>query len=129
MLPRGRPRSLADECNGSTAGRHRDVPGLLDDVYAAFGKLMWLAEFNCGDGDPEDNPFASQTAADHLRYMAAVLPKLEAHPLESYSWFQTCNTPAHPGHNPWCARISQDQSEPTQLGKFYDTAITANVPR
>ena len=96
------------ECDGSTQATAETSAQatitFLDQVYANFGKPMWLTEFNCGDGDPADNPFANQTKENHLRYMKAVLPKLEAHPhLERYSWFQTWqrNTPSHPGANHW----------------------------
>lgn len=116
------------ECDGSTQATAEAAAQatitFLDQVYANFGKPMWLTEFNCGDGDPADNPYANQTKENHLRYMKAVLPKLEAHPhLERYSWFQTWqrNTPWHPGANPGCALVTEDKSELTDLGRFYNT--------
>ena len=50
----------------------------LDGAYNKFKRPLWLTEFNCGDGAPDYNPYANQTAANHLRFMKAALPKLEA---------------------------------------------------
>ena len=116
------------ECDGSTEATAEAAAqatvAFLDEAYNNFRKPLWLTEFNCGDGYPAGNPYANQTKENHLRYMRAALPKLEAHPhLERYSWFQTWqrNTPTHPGDNPGCALVSEDKSELTELGRFYNS--------
>eukprot|EP01045_Picozoa_sp_COSAG04_P000667 COSAG04_NODE_17_length_40288_cov_9.152728_23_plen_1697_part_00 len=116
------------ECDGSTdATAEKSAEGMmrfLAEVWAAFSKPIWLTEFNCGDGDPADNPYANQSAVNHLRFMKAALPKLEAaEHVARYSWFQAWqrNTPAHPGHNPGCSLTTTDGSGLSELGEYYNS--------
>jgi len=115
------------ECNGTTDETAeqgaQDMMAFLDDVYQEFQKPLWLTEFNCGDGSPKYNPFANQAAENHLRFMKAALPKLEAaEHVERYSWFQVWqeNTPTHPGHNPGCALVNEEGTALTAVGEFYN---------
>ena len=116
------------ECDGSTdATAEKSAEGMmrfLAEVWAAFSKPIWLTEFNCGDGDPADNPYANQSAGNHLRFMKAALPKLEAaEHVARYSWFQAWqrNTPTHPGHNPGCSLTTTDGSALSELGEYYNS--------
>jgi len=116
------------ECDGSSeataAAAAKAMMSFLDGAFASFGLPLWLTEFNCGDGDPADNPYANQSAANHLRFMRAALPLLEAAPhVAKYAWFQTFqkNTPQHPGHNPGCALTTHDGSALSELGEFYNS--------
>jgi hypothetical protein len=120
------------ECDGSTDAKARQsaasMMSFLGEVWARFAKPIWLTEFNCGDGDPANNPYANQSAANHLRFMRAALPKLEAAAhVSRYSWFQAWqrNTPSHPGHNPGCSLTNTDGSALSALGEFYSSSAPA----
>ena len=115
------------ECDGSTdASAEASANAMmrfLDGAHASFGLPLWLTEFNCGDG-ASPQPYANQTAENHLRFLKAALPKLEAAAhVARYSWFQTWqrNTPQHPGHNPGCSLTNHDGSALSELGEFYNT--------
>lgn len=116
------------ECDGSTeASAEKSAESMMSflaAVWASFSKPIWLTEFNCGDGDPADNPLANQTKENHLRFMKAALPKLEAaEHVTRYSWFQMWqrNTPEHPGHNPGCSLTNTDGSTLSELGHYYSS--------
>ena len=116
------------ECDGSTetsaAASAAHMMAFLDHIYRSYHKPVWLTEWNCGDGAAEQNPKANQSAGNHLRFMRAALPLLEAAPhVARYAWFQTWqrHSPWHPGNNPGCSLVSQDGRSLTPLGRFYDT--------
>lgn len=118
------------ECDGSTdltaEKSAESMMKFLAEVWASFSKPIWLTEFNCGDGDPADNPYANQTKENHLRFMKAALPKLEAaEHVARYSWFRIQmwqrNTPAHPGHNPGCSLTTTDGGALSELGEYYNS--------
>jgi len=53
----------------------------LKKVYHRYQKPVWLTEFSCGDGA------ANKPLEDHLEYMKAVLPLLDAAPyVFRYAW-------------------------------------------
>ena len=96
---------------------------------------VWLTEFNCGDG-AAPQPLANQSAANHMRFLRAALPLLEAAPfVHRYSWFQSWqrHTPWHPGANPGCSLTSNAAGEAgpakSALGRFYDAFELASSHR
>lgn len=115
------------ECDGRTASSAeasaRAMMSWLETIWRqSEHKPIWLTEFNCGDG-AAPQPYANQSAANHLRFMKAALPKLEAASfVQRYSWFQTWqrHTPWHPGNNPGCSLTSLDGMAKSELGRFYD---------
>jgi len=51
------------------------------DAWSKYGKPLWVTEFNCGDGA------RNATAAEHLAWMRAALPILDADArVERYAW-------------------------------------------
>lgn len=115
------------ECDGrdeaTAAASARAMMTFIDDVHRRHKLPVWLTEWNCGDG-AAPQPYANQSAANHLRFMRHALPLLEAAPhVERYAWFQTWqrHTPRHPGNNPGCSLTNGDGSALSELGRFYNT--------
>lgn len=55
--------------------------GYLKRIHDRYGKKLWLTEFSCGDGAQ------ARPTTDHLRFMRAVLPLLDAADfVYRYSW-------------------------------------------
>lgn len=53
----------------------------LKFMHDRYGLPVWLTEFSCGDGAQ------GKPQADHLKYMKAVVPLLDAAPfVERYAW-------------------------------------------
>ena len=120
------------ECDGSTDATAEaaatSMMQFLDGVYTSFGLLLLLQELNCGEG-ASPQPYANQSAGNHLRFMKAALPKLEAAPhVVRYSRFQTWqkNRPTHPGHSPGCSFTIHDGTALMNLGS--STASTHSCP-
>ena len=115
-------------CDGrNDASAHtsaRSMMSWLDMIHTTFKREVWLTEFNCGDGaGAASNPLANQSASNHLRFMRAALPLLDASPVVArYSWFQVWqrDTPEHPGHNPGCSLVNQEGTALTELGRRYN---------
>lgn len=118
------------ECWGNTTALAElaaaDMMAFLERVHALFGKPVWLTEFNCGDSS---GPTADQPPENHLRFMKAALPKLEAAPfVERYSWFFD-----EPGRPPSLTSVADPAADPeggggaalTELGRFYNSAAAA----
>ena len=103
-------------------------------MYTKYGKPIWVTEFNCGDGS------RNASAAEHLAYMQAALPILDAAPhVERYaSAFSVlrmaCHSPSASfppltgryawmsGRNnkvPGAALFSGVAGSATELGRFY----------
>ena len=68
-------------CNGRTDAAAQtsaeNMMNWLEMVHTTFKREVWLTEFNCGDG-AAPQPLANQSAANHLRFMRAALPLLDA---------------------------------------------------
>ena len=111
------------ECWGNTSASAEqasvEMMSFLDSVYAIFKKPLWLTEFNCGDGS---GPTANQPPANHLRFMKAALPKLEAAPqVHRYSWFfdepgRVASLTSRVGDDPETGPLQL-----TELGQYYDS--------
>ena len=115
------------ECDGSTQAAAeasaRSMLGWLHAMHLRYHKPIWLTEFNCGDG-AAPQPFANQSAANHIRFMQAALPLLDAAAfVHRYSWFQAWqrHTPTHPGHNPGCSLLDLGGGRLSDLGVLYNT--------
>lgn len=114
------------ECDGSTdataSAAAAAMMRYIEATHRRFARPVWLTEFNCGDG-AAPQPYANQSAANHLRFMRAALPRLEAAAhVHRYAWFQTWqqHSPSHPGRNPGCSLLTPDGDALTELGRHYD---------
>lgn len=90
---------------------------ILQDVYAKYGKPIWITEFAVRDdntgGNPANNMYTPEMI---LEFMQNLLPQLEALPfVYRYAWFNPSPTMA--GLWP-CALFNQDGSL-TILGNYY----------
>jgi len=115
------------ECDGRNAAAAEAsasaLDHFLDSTFRAFGRPIWLTEFNCGDG-AAPQPLANQSSQNHLRFLRAALPRLEAaRHVHKYSWFQAAqrHTAMHPGANPGCSLINANGSALSELGQFYNS--------
>lgn len=80
----------------------------VDTIHKTFGLPVWLTEFSCGDGA------AAKPTADHVAYMKAVIPLLDASPsVARYSWMS-----AHDGRG---LRGLVANNTLTELGKLYNS--------
>ncbi|XP_070212828.1 uncharacterized protein [Littorina saxatilis] len=89
---------------------HWNTMGYLWDLWNRFHKPIWFTEFAC----PQ-----TQSVADQLNYMKAVLPKLEETSyVYRYSWFAT-----RVGDDGWVTGavnlLELDSSNLTELGQYY----------
>ena len=79
------------------------------DAWAAFGKPLWVSEFNCGDG------MKNASAAEHMAWMQAALPILEGDArVARYAWMSARNEKV-----PGSALFAGAGGELTALGRFY----------
>jgi len=98
----------------------------LKKVYEVFGLPIWLTEFNCGGSSAPDT-----TPAQHLAFMKALLPKLEAAPyIARYAWYSLRNTKL-PNAN-LAKGVGQKKGEGwvnefTELGQFYNDFAPSGI--
>lgn len=88
----------------------------LEQVYAEYGKPIWITEFAVADWEastPEENKY---TPNQVLSYMKQALPALDAMDIvERYAWF-----PSHVSHRALSPSALFDENENlTQLGIYY----------
>lgn len=78
-------------------------------AWGKFGKKLWVTEFNCGDGAK------NATAAEHLAWMKAALPVLDADArVERYAWMSGRNDKV-----PGAALFDGAGGAMTALGRHY----------
>ena len=113
---------------GGCAGRVRAValhPYACDaaalraslDAWAAFGKPLWVTEFNCGNG------MRNASAAEHLAWMRVALPLLQADArVERFAWMS-----ARDDKVPGAALFAGAGGQLTPLGREYFAAAARSA--
>mmetsp|Transcript_2631 Transcript_2631/g.2939 ORF Transcript_2631/g.2939 Transcript_2631/m.2939 type:complete len:254 (+) Transcript_2631:183-944(+) len=83
---------------------------MIDKLYKKYGKQVWITEFACP-------PWNDCTAANNLKFMKEILPKLDASSaVFRYSWFSSrC------GEQGGCGLLNYTSSQLTELGEWYNT--------
>lgn len=85
----------------------------LQDVYQRYGYPVWLTEFSCGDGSQ------GRPTKDHLAYMKAVVPLLDAAPyVYRYSWMSARDKAGLRG---LVAVGSDGKAALTEVGQLYNS--------
>jgi hypothetical protein len=90
----------------------------LEAIHKLYGKPIWITEFAIADWSAKSRKDNKQSPRDVLRFMKAVLPKLERlRFVERYAWFHA--NPDHPKLGP--SALFDEQGNLTELGEFYSS--------
>jgi len=89
------------------------------NAWAAFGKPLWVTEFNCGNGA------RNASAAEHLAWLRVALPLLEADArVERFAWMS-----ARDDKVPGAALFAGAGGQLTPLGREYFAAARSAAAR
>lgn len=90
----------------------------LEAIHDLYGKPIWITEFAIADWSAKSRKDNSHSPRDVLRFMKAVLPRLERLDfVERYAWFHA--KPDHPSLGP--SALFDEQGNLTELGEFYSS--------
>lgn len=90
----------------------------LEAIHKLYGKPIWITEFAIADWSAATRKDNKESPKDVLRFMKAVLPKLEKLDfVERYAWFHA--KPDHPKLGP--SALFDEQGKLTELGEFYSS--------
>lgn len=90
----------------------------LEAIHELYDKPIWITEFAIADWSAKDRKDNEQSPKEVLRFMKAVLPKLERLDfVERYAWFHAA--PDHPKLG--SSALFDEKGELTELGEFYSS--------